>query len=79
MAKVAHSEAMEKWRSAIREKSEIVRAALDTPTGKNLMKVMEDTFCNQSLRRDSPYDTYYALGQRDVVQYLRELGGISNE
>ena len=79
MAKVAHSDTMNKWRSAVRDKSEIVRSAANTPAGKKLLDLMEETFCNQSLRRDSPYDTYYALGQRDVVQYLRELGGISNE
>lgn len=60
-------------RDHLREKQRVIRSVLNTPEGKNLFELLEDAFENRALKASDPHDTYYNLGQRDLVQYLREL------
>ena len=67
------------WMEAIREKRKVVQNVLKTPEGKKLFAVLEDTFERKPLKGENPHETYYNLGQRDLVQYLRELRDFTNE
>ncbi len=57
----------------IREKAAQFQELLNNPVGKNLMTILEEEFCKQDLRGATVEDTYYNLGGRDVVEYLKTL------
>lgn len=57
----------------LRKKAISVHSLLTSPEGKGLMKALEEEFDGVSLKADNPYETYYRLGQRDVVMYLKQL------
>lgn len=78
MTRHSRKEAEEQWKERLREKAEIVRSALNTDSGKALFGLMSQTFESGSLKGEDPHDTYYRLGQRDVVAYLRELSEVTN-
>lgn len=69
-------EADRAWRHALRPKIELIQRLALTDDGKALFDLLESAFENRSLKGEDPYQTYYNLGQRDVVQYLRELRDI---
>jgi hypothetical protein len=64
---------------ALKRKQGIIKRVLMTSDGKELMRVLEETFEERRLRGDDPYDTYYNLGQRDLVQYLKQLRDMNDE
>lgn len=41
--------------------------------GKELMDMLEDMYYNGKMVGATPEDTYFNLGRRDVVHYLRQL------
>ena len=45
----------------------------NTPAGKKVLRAMEEEFDGVEIRQDSPHDTYYRLGQRDVVVYIKQM------
>jgi hypothetical protein len=61
------------WQDRLRETQQLLQRLGSNPDGKALIKLLRETFEDRHLRGDDPYDTYYRLGQRDVVQYLRTL------
>lgn len=68
------------WKAAVREKSQLVHRVAETHDGKALLDMLEQTFERRSLFDDSTNKMAYNLGQRDVVQYLRELAeNMNNE
>lgn len=77
MPTVNQREAKQAWKEALREKSDLVRQVAETELGARLFELLEETFERRSLVGDGPHETYYRLGQRDVVQYLRELREVS--
>ena len=66
------------WANALKDKIQLVQRVGATPDGKALLDLLTDVFENRPLKGADPYDTYYNLGQRDVVQYLRELAEYTN-
>lgn len=77
-SKLATEQAVEAWKEKLREKSSVVRDAFSTEAGQKLEKLLIETFEDKSLKSEDPHETYYRLGQRDVVQYLRELKGVTS-
>ena len=68
------------WKVAVREKSQLIHRISQSADGKALLDMLEQTFERRSLFDDSPNKMAYNLGQRDVVQYLRELAeNMNNE
>ena len=66
------------WEEELKNRAKLVQAVASTPDGKALFDLLETVFESRRLRDDDPHQTYYNLGQRDVVQYLRELRGIED-
>ena len=58
---------------SLRRKSAKVRQLFATDRGREVLKILADEFDNDELRGDSVEETYYNLGQRDVIVYIRQL------
>lgn len=64
----------------LRVKGKVVREALSTESGQKLLMLLLEEFDGDDLRGGTVEDTYYRLGQRDVVVYMiRLLEGIGDE
>lgn len=61
----------------IRRKANKVSALFSSNAGIEVLKILEDQFDKPDLRGDSVEDTYFNLGQRDVLIYLRQLHQVS--
>jgi len=64
----------------LRVKGRVVREALSTDSGQKLLQLLLEEFDGDDLRGGTVEDTYYRLGQRDVVVYMiRLLEGITGD
>ena len=59
------------------EKGNTVRRALSTPDGKFLLQVLEKAFVEGELLGETDRETFFNLGAREVVVYLRSLVKLS--
>lgn len=50
-----------------------IQRVFSGPDGAEALKVLERAFDGDTLRGETPEDTYYNLGARDVVVYIRQL------
>lgn len=50
-----------------------VRAALITPQGKEMLAALLEEYDGLDLTGATPYDTYYRVGQRDLVKTLQHI------
>ena len=57
----------------MKAKSRAVRAIFSSPEGKKVLELLSEQFDQDDLRGDTVQDTYYNLGQRDVLIYIRQL------
>lgn len=64
---------LEKLRSKLAHKSEMVNAFMSSEAGKAIIELLEDEFYDGELMDVDPYKTAYNLGRRDVVLYLKQL------
>lgn len=62
----------------IKHKARIVRGCFDTPAGRETLNFMLAEFDRTDLRGDTTEETYYNLGARDLVIYLRQLVDIQD-
>jgi hypothetical protein len=69
---------VEEWRQRIHAKSQTIQEVASTPAGRKMLDLIYETFLHGDLKRENPYETYYALGQRDLAEYLKELEAIAN-
>lgn len=60
-------------REALAKKASIIFTVFGTEQGQKVLEILEDEFDGQDLRGGDPYETYYNLGARDVVTYIRQL------
>ena len=63
------------WKQKLKDNARIIARITDTQQGKDLIKLLNDVFNHTELRGEDTHDTYYRLGQRDVVEYLNVLIG----
>jgi len=63
----------EEAQRSLRRKAGKVMAFMNSELGKEIIKAMEDEFYHGDLRGEDPHQTYYNLGRRDAVSYLKEL------
>ena len=70
---MAENEVDETWRNALRPKIQLINSIFNTHDGEQFFQLLVDTFDRTNIRGADTHETYYRLGQRDVVQYLREL------
>ena len=64
---------VEKMQQRIRGKAAKYVELLNNPVGKDLIEILEEEFCGMDLRGSTVEDTYYNLGSRDLVEYLKQL------
>lgn len=66
-------EALDKWQEAVDRKGILFRKVFGTSNGKKAFQELVDIFVKQSSKGVDPYDTYYKLGQRELVEYIRQI------
>jgi len=57
----------------LRRKAGKVMTFMNSELGKDIIAAMEDEFYHGDLRGEGPHQTYFNLGRRDAVSYLKEL------
>ena len=55
------------------ERAQILARVFHTPAGKDALKFLQDQFDLDDCRGVDSNDTYYKLGQREVVKYIETL------
>ena len=69
-----NAQKIEEMKVRIRKKAAAFHELLNNPLGKELVAILEEEFYDkEDLRGDTVEETYYNLGARDVVAYLRTL------
>ena len=58
---------------AVKRKSRDFSALFSTPEGQRVLKCLDEEFNGAELRAKDPHNTYYNLGRRDVVTYIRQM------
>lgn len=61
-----------------RKRAQVV-AVLETPGGKEMLEALEEMFYHADLFGQTPEETAYNLGRRDVVVYLRQLRNLGKK
>ena len=61
------------WRDQIKPQAVVVQRALLSEHGRELMKLLEKAFQSGTLMGDDMNKTAYAVGQYELVEYLKEL------
>ena len=64
---------LDKIKASLARKSGLISGFMQSEAGKEIIRVLEEEFYDGELKGDDPYQTYYNLGQRDVVSYLKQL------
>ena len=57
----------------INRKGQVMARVFDTASGKEALQLLRDMFDLDDCRGETTEDTYYKLGQRDVVKYIEAL------
>lgn len=57
----------------VRVKAGVLAELMNSELGNRFIKALEENFYDGSMIGDDPYMTYFKLGQRDVVDYLKQL------
>ena len=63
----------------VRNNAKVVGELMSSHVGQQLLKILDNTFCVGNMVGENPHLTYFNLGQRDVVEYLKQLGRISDQ
>jgi hypothetical protein len=61
------------WRDQIKPQAVIVQRVLQTEHGKEFMALLQKAFQSGTLMGENMSETAYAVGQYELVEYLREL------
>lgn len=67
----------EKALKVVKQKAKTIARFMNSPIGSQVIRMLEDEFPGG--RGKTPYDTYYNLGARDVVDYLNQLKRIGEQ
>ena len=60
----------------ILQNAKLVGELMSSHVGKQLIAVLDSRFCVGNMVGKDPHETYFNLGRRDVVEYLKQLGRI---
>lgn len=63
----------EEVEKATRAKADRFAAVFGSPEGQRVLKELEQEFDGDELRGVAPHDTYFKIGQRDVVVYIKQM------
>ena len=79
MASEQQKRRIEAMKNRIRKKAATFGSFLNNPVGQELVNILEEEFYERDdLRGETVEDTYYNLGARDIVVYLRTLQRIND-
>ena len=68
-----------RWKQRLKDRERIVKRVFETAEGQQLLALLNDTFTHGDLIGKDTHDTYYRLGQRDVVEFLNHLNSMETE
>ena len=57
------------------ENDRTVAAFFNNPVGRQVIEILEKSYNGQDVKAKDPHETYFRLGQRDVVLELKRLIG----
>ena len=64
---------LEKTKLTLAKKAAIVKRAFSTEEGRKVLGYLEDEFEKSDLADADVYKTYYNLGARDLLTYIKQL------
>ncbi len=67
------SKSLDKIKAKLAHKQVLVRTFMASEAGQEIIRVLEEEFCEGNLVGIDAYSTYYNLGRRDVVTYLKQI------
>lgn len=67
------------WKQKLISNTRVIRAVTDTTQGKELLKLLDQQFNVSDAVGDTPYETYFNLGQQSVVKYLQLIAAATPE
>ena len=69
------------WQQKLKQNAELFRRLNNSAQGKAAIELLNETFNHPDIIGKDTHDTYYRLGQRDVVEYINQLvkAGTDNE
>ncbi len=67
------SKGIEQVKKNLARKQALVSNFMRSEAGREIIRVLEEEFYDGTLLGDDPYETYYKLGRRDVVSYLKQI------
>jgi len=70
---VKDSKSLEQIKKSLARKSALIGHFMESEAGQELIRVLEEEFYDGELVGKDPHQTYYNLGRRDVVSYLKQL------
>ena len=69
----------ETWQGVIRRKSNTVSRVFATSDGQELLKLLDETFCQKSPYDSDSHKMSYNVGQQDLCKYLQQLKSIGEQ
>ena len=57
----------------LKEKSRAIRSIFDNPAGRRVLEILSEQFDSDDLRGKTVEETYYKLGQRDALVFIRQM------
>ena len=72
-AAIKDSKGLEQIKKNLARKSALISQFMESTAGQELIRVLEEEFYDGELVGKDPHQTYYNLGRRDVVSYLKQL------
>ena len=61
----------------VKQKAKTIQRFMNSPVGQQVVRMLEQEFPGG--KGTDPYDTYYKLGARDVIEYLHQLKRIGEK
>lgn len=58
---------------------EVAQAVFKTPNGERLLKILEEDYLDPTAIGPDSHTTYYRLGQKELVQSLRQAVELDTE
>ena len=55
----------------VKQKAATIARFMNSPVGRQVVRMLEEEFPGG--KGKDPYDTYYNLGSRDVIDYMNQL------
>lgn len=68
-----NSDKMDAALANLKAKSKYFHQVFRSSQGKQVLEALEKEFDHENIKSGDPHETYYRLGQRDVVVYIRQL------